>query len=460
MAGWREVLANMASHVDDYYGELKYRLRERMGGRNPIMIQPYRGYGTPHRLYLKGRVLEDKGINVASDDDSTWDNLVNMYKRFASTEIPYARVRARFQGVEYDVVADDHGYFDVWIEPQHPLPTDGLWHKVELELLHPLRKGGGPARATGMVLVPPPNAQYAVISDIDDTVLYTDAVNLLRMARIVVLGNARTRLPFKGVAAFYRALFQGANKNANNPLFYVSNSPWNLYDLLSDFFNLNDIPIGPVLFLRNWGFAREQRPTFRRQHKLDSARNMLALFPHLSFILIGDSGEEDPEIYTELVSTYPNRIQAVYIRNVSRKLGRPTELRALADKVLQAGSTLIMADDTWPLAQHAAHQGWISPESLAEIDAARRKDTTPPNPIEQLLGATDAAQAEPETVVIEPQPNQPAAMPKLSVPAGAIQEALLAGSTQTHKPPTVIVKSEEGSTPRPASASAADKPSQ
>ena len=179
------------------------------------MIVAYRGYGTPHKLYLQGRVLENKGINAAADGDSTWDNLVNMVKRFTSAGIPHARVRACFQDIEREFVADKAGYFDVWIEPSQPLPDDSLWCEVTLELIEPHRKGSKPVQTTASVLVPPPDAQFAVISDIDDTVVHTDAVNLLRMAFIVFLGNARTRLPLKGVAGFYGRSFTAMVRRAS-----------------------------------------------------------------------------------------------------------------------------------------------------------------------------------------------------------------------------------------------------
>jgi len=370
-----------------------------MGNRYPPKIVAYRGYGTPNKLYLKGRVLEDQGINPAAEGDSTWHNLVDTVKRFTSDGIPHARIRAHFQNIEHDFLADSAGYFDVWIEPSQPLLDDVLWHEVELELIEPHRRGTKPVLTTASVLIPPAAAQFAVISDIDDTVIHTDAVNLLRMAQIVFLGNARTRLPLKGVAGFYRALFNGNGSQGVNPLFYISNSPWNLYDLLSEFFNLNDIPIGPVLFLRRWGYSRlEYLPTRKREHKLSTARNMLKLFPRLPFILIGDSGEKDPEFYAELVREFPERIRAVYIRNASRNLKRPAEIKALADKVIEAGSTLILSDDTWSMAQHAAQQGWITPASLVEIEAERQKDAVPPTPIEQLLGTEEKEKA--PTIVI------------------------------------------------------------
>jgi phosphatidate phosphatase APP1 len=404
MSDWQAAIASLIKTTDANLDMLRFRLRELFGERRPIMIAAYRGFGTQHQLYLKGRVLEDKGIGAAGEDDSRWDNLVNMYKRFVSSEVPHARLVARHQGVEYEVQADGEGYFDLWVEPKQPLPIGRLWHEIELELVSPRRKGMRPVKTIGNVLVPPESSRFAVISDIDDTVLHTDAVSMLRMARTVLFSNARTRLPFKGAAAFYRALFCGQDQKNFNPLFYVSNSPWNLYDLLGEFFHLNDIPIGPVLFLRNWGFThKEQFPMRRRPHKLTIARNMLTHFPHLPFILIGDSGEEDPEIYAELVDAFPNRIRAVYIRNVSRDLRRSAEVRTLADRVLKAGSTLILADNTWPMAQHAAEQGWISADALAMIDAERQKDTEPANSLEQLLG--EPKPHEPPSMVIKP--NRP-----------------------------------------------------
>ena len=201
-----------------------------------------------------------------------------------------------------------------------------------------------------------------MISDIDDTVLQTDATSLLRMARATFLGNARVRMPFEGVAAFYRALHHGSSGKSLNPMFYVSSSPWNLYDLLSEFFNLQDIPIGPVLFLRDWGLTDQGfLPTRNRVHKLGYIKEIIETFKDLAFILIGDSGQEDPEIYSEVVSLYPNRIKAVYIRNVSRDPKRIDQINKLAEEVLRAGSVLILAETTLPLAEHAAKQGWIRP---------------------------------------------------------------------------------------------------
>jgi phosphatidate phosphatase APP1 len=296
------------------------------------------------------------------------------------------------------------------------------------------------------VLAPPATVRFGVISDIDDTVVQTDATHLLRMARNVFLANARTRLPFKGVAAFYAALHGGIDGRAGNPLFYVSSSPWNLYDLLLDFFALNEIPQEPVLFLRDWGLSpTELLPTGHRGHKLEAIRRVLDLYPALPFILIGDSGQEDPEIYHEVVTLYPRRILAVYIRNVSRDPRRPESIRALAEQVVAAGSTLILAENTLPMAEHAAEQGWIAREQLPIIWTEKEADEAPPGPVEALLGEKEPAEAPAgeAPVVVITRESEAAARGEEVVEEGAIEAALEVGQEGGEKPPAVIVEGDE-----------------
>lgn len=94
--------------------------------------------------------------------------------------------------------------------------------------------------------MPPAKAKFGVISDLDDTVIQTNVLSVLQAAHNTFLHNAYTRLAFPGVAAFYQALQQGQD-GSMNPIFYVSNMPWNLYDLMNDFFDMRHIPRGPIL---------------------------------------------------------------------------------------------------------------------------------------------------------------------------------------------------------------------
>jgi len=375
MSNWQEKIAPLVLAVEKRYDAVKYWLRYKvMGGPGPIQIQPYRGYGTPEKLYLQGRVLEKQGIQPPSEVDNWWDNLVNMVKRLQSWEVPHSRVRARFQGMEQVLTANEEGMFELWMEPAEPV-AEGGWESIELELIEPLSdRQEGPVRATGEVYVAPGSAPYGVISDIDDTLLQSDVGHTIRMMRTLLLGNARTRLPLPGAAALYRALHAGPQGNGRTPLFYVSNGLWNLYDLLEDFFAWNEIPGGPILLLRNWGVYHDEILPFRqRQHKLAVTRQILDLYADLPFILIGDSGEADPEVYAELVHQYGDRILAVYIRKVRRDPRRAAALRTLAEEVAAAGSELVLADDSLGMAEHASGRGYISDTMLSEIRAEQMR---------------------------------------------------------------------------------------
>ncbi len=395
MADWKKALTQIAGNVEEGFDTLKSRVQERFGSSDPLQILPYHGYGSTDKLYLSGRVIEDNGIAASSDNDTLWQNLLNVYKRLESDEIPGARVRVLFQGQEQEVVTDEEGFFEVTLELTEPLEGNSTeastypdfrtaWHDVELELLEPQRPKQPHVRATGQVLMLPPTAKFGVISDIDDTVVRTQATDMLQMARIVFLNNARTRLPFEGVAGFYRALQQGASGQENNPIFYVSSSPWNLYDLFIEFFAFQGIPTGPIL-LRDLGLSQGKRLAGGHEsHKLSKIQPLLDLYPELPFILIGDSGQKDAEIYRQVVHDYPGRILAVYIRNVSPEPERQEEIRALAQEVQAAGSHLLLAQDTLAAARHAVEHNWIAAEALQAVRIEKEVDERNLNLLEQL----------------------------------------------------------------------------
>ena len=364
MTGRRRALLAAANAVEQRFDRLRFAAKQRLGLLDPFEILPYRGHGTARELFLKGRVLEERGITRSGQHDTPWDNLRNMARRFASDEVPRARVRATFGDVRLETVADEEGFFEVSVELPEPLTGPTRWHPVELELLHPHSPGGKRVRSTGQVLVPT-GADFGVISDIDDTVVRSSATNVLKMAWIVLLNNAHTRLPFEGVAAFYGALQRGAGDRAYNPIFYVSSSPWNVYDVLEDFLNVHGVPAGP-LFLKDWSPSVLGK---HRTHKLGIIRTLLGTYPELPFILIGDSGEEDPEIYYQAVFEHPGRIRAIYIRDVT-VAEREAEVRAIAEEVRNRGVEMVLISDTAAAAEHAAAKGLIAPDSVPEIQAA------------------------------------------------------------------------------------------
>jgi phosphatidate phosphatase APP1 len=292
-------------------------------------------------------VLEDEGFTPAADADGRWRNLIRFYKRLESDEVAGARLRAG----KTQAVTDREGYFRLELKGSF---RPG-WNDVDLELLHP-----APAQVSARALVPDPQAKFGLISDIDDTVVTSNVASKTRMILTAALTNARTRKPFKGVAAFYRALHAGVN-----PVFYVSKSPWNLYAPIVEYLEVQALPLGPLM-LRDFGWRAE------KEHKRKAIEEILATYPALKFVLSGDSGEQDPEIYADIVRRFPERIRAIYIRSVSKK--RVSEIMQLAAEVAKTGCQLVLAEEAEAAAVHAAAEGLIQASDLRAVRSDRESD--------------------------------------------------------------------------------------
>ena len=313
--------------------------------------------------------MHDRGIETAKDDDFL-DNLLNMYSRMNSHEIKGALMRVTYHEVTQEFVSDEDGYFGVDIPMPASVKEAAGWHYPEIELITSPVPFDKSVSTIARVMVPHATAKFGVISDIDDTILKTNATSLLKMAWNTFAHNSHTRIPFHGVSEFYSALQHGQSGNEQNPFFYISSSPWNLYDLLIDFIHLNKIPEGP-LFLKDYGFSHNKLfSEGHAGHKPKKIKKVLDAYPNMKFILIGDSGQEDPEIYSEVIKQYPDRILAVYIRDVTLDERDIAVRKIYTDHKIE----MVYAENSFTAAEHAASKGYIPESALAAIHSEKEID--------------------------------------------------------------------------------------
>jgi phosphatidate phosphatase APP1 len=366
-------LLSAARFVERQVDGAKFEIKRRFGLLDPLEVVPYRGHGTAEVVFLKGRVLEASGVTRSREDDPAWRNAYDTARRFMSDEVPGARVRAGLRGAVVETVADDEGFFDVRFdlaEGARVPDQETAWHPVEVELLGPFARGQEGARGEGIALVPGAGAEFGVISDLDDTVIYSRAAYPLRMAWLLLSQNVHKRLPFPGVADFYHALQRGiAGEELRNPIFYVSSSPWNIYDLIEDFLDVHGVPAGPI-FLKDWSPTNLGRHT---EHKMGLIRTLFSTYPELPFILIGDSGQKDPEIYAQAVREHPGRVRAVYIRDVTDR-ERDHAVRAIAGELRSEGVEMVLTHDTSAAAEHAVSAGFMTTGSAREVQDTARQE--------------------------------------------------------------------------------------
>ncbi len=368
--GWREAVADRLQRpvldAERFVDNAWRRLTRRLGLNQPRHICAYHGYATGNRVLVRGRVLANAPYRGPRDDDDWWDNLRATFTRWESDEIVGAQVALTCAGTRTDVTTDAEGYYDasLVIPRGHDVPA-----RVTAE--HDI--AGTHLVSTHRIFAATPQSQFMIISDLDDTVIHTGLTQLLLAAQLTFLHNAKTRKPLLGAAALYRALHGGGSGHAENPLFYVSDSPWNLFDLLDDFLELNDIPPGPLL-LRDLGL---ENLFGHSEHKLNSIRTLLRTFPKLSVVLIGDSGQKDTKVYGQIVDEFPGRVPAVFIRDVDPD--HDSDLDAAVDALLERHATgellFRRVRDSLEIAAVAAELGFITPDAVADVRRAVVADT-------------------------------------------------------------------------------------
>lgn len=100
------------------------------------------------------------------------------------------------------------------------------------------------------------------------------------------------------------------------PFFYLSTSPWNVESSIRHFITNHGFPEGPLL-LRDLDPRPKTFIPSGVQHKLEYAEQLMADFPDMKFILIGDDGQKDPTTYATIARRYPGRVLAIGIRQLS-----------------------------------------------------------------------------------------------------------------------------------------------
>ena len=139
-----------------------------------------------------------------------------------------------------------------------------------------------------------------------------------------------------------------------------------------DFLDINDIPEGPLL-LRDFGLDANKESADHMGHKSKEIKNILLAYPHLNFVLIGDSGQEDPKIYREIVKTFPGRILAIYIRDV-QLADREKIAIQISSELADEKVEMIVVDNSAEAAEHAAGIGLIYADAIPQIVADKKQD--------------------------------------------------------------------------------------
>ena len=311
-----------------------------MPARTARVIETYAGYATPEHLVVRGRVLARRPAREIEPDQGWLENTGEMLLLFLTAEVPGVEVTARGQSV----LTDEEGYFRI------DLPRDGAqgWEEVAIT--------SGDIRANCRVFVPDPDAAFGIVSDIDDTMMQTGAHALWTNLKTSLTGNAHTRVVFPDAVA----LMERFEAGRRNPVFFVSSSPWNLYGFLRRVFARNGLPFAPM-FLRDYGIDDAKFITSTHgDHKGAAIDTIFAANPGLPFILLGDTGQHDAQVYAAAIARHPGRVKEVIFRTPVEEFD--AEVVEKIREIEAAGVPVHVGPDYTPILDRA------SPDTV-QIDA-------------------------------------------------------------------------------------------
>ncbi|HEY0626462.1 MAG TPA: phosphatase domain-containing protein [Allosphingosinicella sp.] len=310
MSIFRRFLHSTVADLERDIDRIEDAISEGEGHRQKVRLLAYAGYRNDTLLRLKGRIVRyEKPLDAG---EGMLTRLRAMMEIYNSNEIAGVAVRLEAYDQVIDIVSDEEGYFMFELPIDRPLPEKTLWEQVKLSTPGTEMQQ---AEVEVPVLAPGSDNNWGIISDIDDTVIETGATNFLKNWRRVLVERPQDRLAVPGASTLYKMIAEDHVSPAR-PFFYVSSSPWNLYGFITEFMELNGIPHG-AMFLKDYGIDDNQFiKKGHDEHKLAAIETVLAFYPDLRFLLIGDNGQKDVTIYAKAVEDFGERVAAVFIRDV------------------------------------------------------------------------------------------------------------------------------------------------
>jgi phosphatidate phosphatase APP1 len=327
---------HLAARAEDALHAFRER-RGRQRGRIATII-PFPGYGGEGWIRVLCRVvLQRPGTTSPGPLDS-----IRGWRSFTSVPVGDARVIVRAGGTETEVVSDRGGVVDARIGAA----LDPGWQTIELRV-----EDRPPVEAR--VFVVDPSVDFGVVSDIDDTVMVTALPRPLLAAWNTFVLDEHARQPVPGMAVLYDRLHRA---HPGAPLVYLSTGAWNVAPTLTRFLTRNLYPAGPLL-LTDWGPTHTSWFRSGSDHKRDSLRRLAADFPKLRWLLVGDDGQHDPDLYGDFATADPDRVAAIAIRTLTPSQAVLAGGRAARDG--QAPVPRVSAPDGAGLAEKLAELGVV-----------------------------------------------------------------------------------------------------
>jgi phosphatidate phosphatase APP1 len=291
-------MPHRAARIEDAFHAFREG-RARKRGLAPTVI-PYSGYGGKGWIRVLCRVLLARP-GKAEEEKSRYRS-IRGWRSFTSVPVNEVAVIITAAGREFRVTSDRGGVVDTRVEVDLPVG----WNTIQL------RTDDSP-QVEASVYVVDPAVRFGIVSDVDDTVMVTALPRPFLAAWNTFVLDEHARRPVAGMSVLYERLVR-AHEGA--PVIYLSTGAWNVAPTLRRFLSRNLYPAGALL-LTDWGPTHDRLFRSGREHKQRSLRRLAEEFPDMRWLLIGDDGQHDEELYGAFARSNGGNVAAVCIRQLS-----------------------------------------------------------------------------------------------------------------------------------------------
>ncbi|GIG53465.1 hypothetical protein Dac01nite_02170 [Demequina activiva] len=272
----------------------------RARGWTPAVL-PYSGYSSGTSARVLCRV-----VLAPPSFDLERHRGMRGWRQLLTLEHPHADVSISLGDARLTATTDASGIVDVQMDLEHPL---------------------APGIARAFLTVPHRDAVEAhihvfaeepvrgVVCDIDDTAWVTGLAHPFRAAWRTLRGTSSSRRSVPGMSDLIAETVRGERSPG---VVYVSNGPWNFVGVITHFLDLQGFPPGPVL-LTDWGVTPTRWFRDGKAHKTTTIARLMEELPHVTWVLVGDDGEHDPDIYQDAARAHPGRVAAIVLRRAGLK---------------------------------------------------------------------------------------------------------------------------------------------
>jgi phosphatidate phosphatase APP1 len=292
-------------------------------GWRPAVL-PFPGYGGQGRVRVLARVLM-----APPGTDPAALRGVPGWRRLLTLELADVPVEIQVAGRRASARTDSAGLLDATLEAS---PEPGR-RTATLTV--------GERQVPATVHVAADEARTGVVCDIDDTVWITGVRSPLRAAWRTFARAGAARRPVPGMAALLTGLL---HRHPGAPVVYLSNGPWNLAGPVERFLRRHGFPPGALL-MTDWGLTPTAWFRDGRAHKSSALERLSGEFLAVRWVLVGDDGEHDPELYAAFAQRHPDRVAAIALRQVTHEGAAAGE----AGRVEPAGVPVVRARDGFAL---------------------------------------------------------------------------------------------------------------